>query len=122
MEYLVEFAVHIPEGTPGSVVSSRQAAEAAAAADLVDQGHLIRLWRTPATPGESRALGLYRADDRAQLDALLADLPLYDWMHVTVTALEAHPNDPGAAPKISGSATMGPAHSSLGSPADTTRP
>jgi muconolactone delta-isomerase len=122
MEYLVEFEVHIPEGTRGSVVSSRQAAEAAAAANLVDQGHLIRLWRTPAAPGESRALGLYRADDRAQLDALLVDLPLYDWMLVTVTALGSHPNDPEAAPKISGSATMGPTHSSRGSAADTTRP
>jgi len=40
-------------------------------------------------------LGLYRADTEAQLTDLLRALPLYDWMNITVTRLEAHPNDPG---------------------------
>lgn len=44
--------------------------------------------------GESKAVGLYRADSEAQLDALLAALPLDRWMQVTVTPLEPHPNDP----------------------------
>jgi muconolactone D-isomerase len=39
-------------------------------------------------------VGLYRADSGAQLDDLLRALPLYDWMRVTVTPLEPHPNDP----------------------------
>ena len=91
MEYLVAFELHIPEGTPDSAVSSRFAAEAAAAAHLAEQGHLVRLWKSPE---ESRALGLFRADNRAELDALLADLPIYDWLHLTVTGLEPHPNDP----------------------------
>jgi muconolactone D-isomerase len=91
MEYLVEFELHIPDGTPDPAVSSRFAAEAVAAANLAEQGHLIRLWKTP---DESRALGLFRADNGAELDALLADLPLYVWLHVTVTPLAPHPNDP----------------------------
>jgi muconolactone delta-isomerase len=37
-----------------------------------------------------------------EIDAFLADLPLYDWLHVTVTALETHPNDPGASQEILG--------------------
>jgi muconolactone delta-isomerase len=44
---------------------------------------------------ETKALGLYRADSEAQLTDLLRALPLYDWMNITVTPLEAHPNDPG---------------------------
>jgi muconolactone D-isomerase len=42
-------------------------------------------------------LGLYRADSEAQLDGLLRALPLHEWMHVDVTPLEPHPNDPAAA-------------------------
>jgi hypothetical protein len=42
------------------------------------------------------------ADSEAQLAGLLRALPLYDWMHVTVTPLEAHPSDP--APPVTGSA------------------
>jgi hypothetical protein len=36
----------------------------------------------------------HRADGRAQLAGPLGALPLYDWMIVTVTRLEPHPNDP----------------------------
>jgi muconolactone D-isomerase len=39
---------------------------------------------------------LYRADTEAELDMLLKALPLSDWMDVTVTPLETHPNDPQA--------------------------
>ena len=91
MEYLVEFELDIPKGTADSAVTSRVAAEAVAAATLAKQGHLIRLWKRPE---ESRAVGLFRANNQAEIDALLADLPLYDWLHVGVTALEPHPNDP----------------------------
>jgi muconolactone delta-isomerase len=37
-----------------------------------------------------------RAESRAELDALLGALPLYEWMRVSVTPLEPHPNDPAA--------------------------
>jgi muconolactone delta-isomerase len=93
MEYLVEFHVNVPEGTPEAEVSDREQAEAAAAARLAADGHLVRVWkRTVAT--ETNALGLYRADSKTELDALLGALPLYEWMSVTVTPLERHPNDP----------------------------
>jgi len=42
-------------------------------------------------------LGLYRAESETELDGLLSALPLYEWMTVTVTGLERHPNDPAAA-------------------------
>ena len=96
MEFLVEFEIAVPDGTPAREVEVRQSAEASAAAKLVDEGHLVRLWKPPAAPGEIKALGLYRADSEAQLAGLLSALPLYDWMRVTVAALEPHPNDPEA--------------------------
>ena len=95
MEFLVEFDVNIPDGTPASEIEHREKAEAAAAAKLVDEGHLVRLWRLHVASGEARILGLYRADSEPELDALLGALTLHDWMHVTITALGQHPNDPG---------------------------
>jgi muconolactone delta-isomerase len=97
MEFLVEFDVNVPNGASPAEIENRQNGEAVAAAKLVREGHLVRLWKPPAAAGESKALGVYRADSRAQLDRLLADLPLSDWMKITVTPLEAHPNDPDGA-------------------------
>jgi muconolactone delta-isomerase len=94
VEFLVEFDVHVPDGVARSEVEERQSSETAAAAKLADEGHLIRIWKPPAAPGEAKALGLYRADSQAQLDGLLGALPLADWMRITVTALTPHPNDP----------------------------
>jgi len=97
MEFLVEFEINVPDGTPASEVKDRENAEAAAAAKLVAEGHLVRVWKRPVASGETKILGLYRADSDAQLDGLLGALPLYEWMHITVTPLEPHPNDPAAA-------------------------
>ena len=96
MEFLVEFEVNIPDGTPESQIQHHEKAEAAAAAKLVDEGHLVRLWKPSVATGETKILGLYRADSETELDALLGALPLHDWMRVTITALGQHPNDPGA--------------------------
>jgi len=98
MEFLVGFEVNVPDGTPESEVEDRVSAEASSAAKLAGEGHLVRVWRQPVAPGEAKVLGLYRADSEAQLNGLLGALPLYEWMDVTVTPLEAHPNDPAAAP------------------------
>ena len=104
MEFLVEFEVNVPDSAPGSEVEARNSAEASAAAMLVQEGHLVRLWKPPAAPGQTKALGLYRAESNAQLDGLLAALPLYGWMNITVTPLEAHPNDPGPTATVSAAA------------------
>ena len=94
MEFLVEFEVEVPAGAPHGEVERRQRAESAAAAKLVEDGHLVRLWRRPLGGDGATAIGLYRADSEAELDGLLAALPLADWLHMTVTPLEGHPNDP----------------------------
>jgi muconolactone D-isomerase len=94
MEFLVEFDVEVPAGTPDAEVEQRQRAESTAAAKLAEDGHLVRLWRRPLA---GDAIGLYRADSQAELGDLLAALPLADWLRVTVTPLEAHANDPAMA-------------------------
>jgi muconolactone delta-isomerase len=98
MEFLVEFDVTVPDGTPTSEVKERETAEAAAAAELAREGHVVRLWKPPVAPGEAKAVGLYRADSEAQLDGLLGVLPLDGWMQTNVTPLEPHPNDPASGP------------------------
>ena len=94
MEFLVKLEVNVPEGTPQAAVEERYAAEALASAKLAEEGHFLRLWQISGEPGVATAVGLYRADSDEQLDGLLRALPLYDWMRVTVTALESHPHDP----------------------------
>ena len=96
MEFLVEFEVDVPEGTPATEVEDRERAETAAATRLADDGHLLRVWKRPLAAGATSVLGLYRAEDRAELDRLLGALPLYEWMTISVTGLERHPNDPAA--------------------------
>jgi muconolactone delta-isomerase len=109
MEFLVEFELDVPDGTPDSEVAERERAEAAAAAALVREGHLVRLWKPAGAPGPGKIVGLYSAASEAQLDALLSALPLYDWMQVSVTPLASHPNDPAAASEPAGSAERLPA-------------
>jgi muconolactone delta-isomerase len=102
MDFLVEFEINVPEGTPETEVRAREGAESAAAAKLVDQGHLVRLWKRRVAPGETRPIGLYRAESELELDGLLRALPLYEWMRVTLTPLEPHPNDPAAHQSLPG--------------------
>jgi muconolactone D-isomerase len=94
MEFLVELEVEVPSGTPASEVAQRMRAEASAAARLVGEGHLLRLWRRTAVTDDTKTIGLYAADSEAQLDGLLRALPLADWMQVTIIPLAPHPNDP----------------------------
>jgi muconolactone D-isomerase len=94
MEFLVQFELDIPDVVAQSVVEARQRAEATAAEALAHAGHLLRLWQTSAGAGPTTVLGLYCAGSRVELDGLLAALPLREWMHVSITNLAQHPNDP----------------------------
>jgi muconolactone delta-isomerase len=93
-EFLTTFTIAVPEGTPGQIVADTEAREAQRARELAGQGHLLRLWRLP---GGSRALGLWRARNPAEMQAILASLPLDGWMTVQTTPLTPHPSDPGLA-------------------------
>jgi muconolactone D-isomerase len=95
MEFLVTMTTHVPDGTPAAEVDRVRAREAARSRELAAQGHLLRLWRPPLQPGEWRTLGLFAADDGAQLEEVLASMPLRVWRTDEVTPLSPHPNDPG---------------------------
>jgi muconolactone delta-isomerase len=102
MEFLVEFEIEIPAGTAESEVKDREDAEAEAAGKLVEEGHLVRVWKLPVESGKTPVLGLYRAGSETELDGLLRALPLYEWMRVSVTPLAPHPNDPARSPMTDG--------------------
>ena len=94
MEYLTDLVTTVPEGTSLAKVDELRAGEEIRAVELAKAGHLVRLWRPPLGPGEWRSIGLFRADDEAELHEILASLPLHIWMKVTITPLTPHPNDP----------------------------
>lgn len=94
MEYLTDLVTTVPKGTSPAKVDELRAAEEIRAVELAKAGHLVRLWRPPLDPGEWRSIGLFRADDEAELHEILASLPLHIWMKVTITPLTPHPNDP----------------------------
>ncbi|MFF7983200.1 muconolactone Delta-isomerase family protein [Streptomyces sp. NPDC007901] len=94
-EFLVAFA---PEGAPSQALADTALAEAARAKELAEEGHLVRLWRTP----DDRALGLWRARDPADLQIVLDSLPQAPWLSTETTPLTEHPNDPGLRPPEGG--------------------
>jgi muconolactone delta-isomerase len=93
-EFLTTFTVSIPEGTPARAVEDTDAREAQRAKELARQGHLLRLWMLP---GQGRALGLWRARDAEQIQAMVTSLPLDPWMTTEITPLTPHPSDPAVA-------------------------
>lgn len=92
-EFLTTFTITIPDGTPAQAVKDAEAGEARRAAELAGQGHLERLWAL----GPGRNLGLWRAGDPAEMQAILKSLPLDPWMDVETTPLTKHPSDPAVA-------------------------
>lgn len=98
-EFLTTLTIAVPEGTPARTVDETTAREAQRARELAELGHLLRLWALPAEPGEGEpsALGLWQAQDTAEMQAILESLPLYAWTRVQTTPLTEHPSDPALA-------------------------
>jgi muconolactone delta-isomerase len=95
MEYLVTMTTLVPEGVLEDDVADVRAREAVRTHQLALKGHVLRLWRPPLKAGEWRTIGLFAADDRADLEQSLASMPLRIWRTDEVTSLGPHPNDPG---------------------------
>src|ERR1700741_4960784 len=94
MEFLVTMTTHVPQGTTRETVAEGRQREAAHSHDPAERGNLRRLWRPPLKPGEWRTLGLFAADGPAELESVLASMPLRIWRTDEVTPLSPHPNDP----------------------------
>jgi len=90
-EFLTTFTITIPDATPRQAIEDAEAGEAARAHELAGQGNLERLW---ILPGQGRALGVYRARDRAEMEAIVKSLPLDPWMTTELTPLMPDPSDP----------------------------
>jgi muconolactone delta-isomerase len=92
-EFLTFFSIVIPDGTTAQAVADADAREAEQAAEWATKGKLRRLW---ALPGEGRALGLWQADNPAEMQAIVKGLPLDPWMTTETIALTPHPSDPAS--------------------------
>jgi muconolactone delta-isomerase len=90
-EFLITFIQAVPQGTSDQAVDEAKAREAVRARQLAQHGHLVRLW---LLPGQGRALGLWRAHDPAEMQAIVESLPLYAMMTTEITPLTRHPSDP----------------------------
>lgn len=94
MDFLVTMTTHVPQGTTEETVAEVRQREAAHSRDLAERGSLRRLWRPPLEPGEWRTLGLFVAESAAELESVLASMPLRIWRTDEVMPLSLHPNDP----------------------------
>jgi len=92
---MVEFLVNIkfigPNGWQQEDVDALIAKERAHAAVLVEQGHLVRMWRVP---GRRENWGLWRANDATHLHDILTGLPFWPYMDLQVHPVARHPVDP----------------------------
>lgn len=93
-EFLVSFSPIASDVGPSEALEDATAAEAVRTAELAGEGKLVRLWRTP---GDDRALGLWRARDTDEMQSVLSTLPLAGWLFARTTRLSEHPSDPGLA-------------------------
>jgi muconolactone delta-isomerase len=93
VEFLVEFELEAPDGAADPGVAF-EAEVTLAASTLADEGRLLRLWFVPNGLYEDKVLGLYRVEDVDELDDILDNLPLHEWVNVVITRLDPHPNDP----------------------------
>ena len=92
MEFLVRISIRWPPAGDETSKAELVAAERSRARELADEGLIIRLWRIP---GRWENVGIWRAANATELHEAISSLPLYPWFDVSVTALAAHPNDPG---------------------------
>jgi len=91
IEFLVQLSVEIPETVGLAELEALKSAERVRAGELAKNGVLKRLWRIP---GRWANWGLWQAQSEVDLRKQLASLPLWPYMTASITALEAHPNDP----------------------------
>jgi muconolactone delta-isomerase len=103
-EFLTRFELTVPDDASEQEVADTTAREADRTRDLAEQGHLLRLWLLPATPGKWRALGLWQAADRTEMQEILKSLPMDKWMTTDMTPLTKHPNDPAGSAMPQGEA------------------
>jgi muconolactone delta-isomerase len=94
-EFLTTFVSAIRPGTSDRAVADASEREKERTRQLAEEAHLERLW---ALPAEGHALGLWRAGDAHEMQAIVKSLPLDPWMTTQITPLTPHPSDPASQP------------------------
>lgn len=92
MEFLVN--IRFPDSADRLSPEDREelvVVERRRAAELAEEGKLIRMWRVP---GRRENWGLWRADDASDLHQTLTSLPFWPYMDLDVYPLAKHPVDP----------------------------
>jgi len=92
MEFLVRIQVNLPPDIPEERRQELLAAEAQRGRELIEAGHIRRIWRIP---GRLANISLYQADDATELHQLVSSLPLWPWMDVQLDSLALHPLEAG---------------------------
>lgn len=88
MEFLVEVQTSLPPDMDAERRAELLAAEADYARALLGRGVISRIWRVP---GRTASVGIWVAEDAAELHEHLSGLPLFRWLDIGVTALATHP-------------------------------
>lgn len=88
MEFLVRFEIGFPHDFPADEREKLQTAERAHGRQLWDSGVMKRIWRVP---GRWAAIVIYEVPGPTELHEMLAALPLYPFMDITVEPLAKHP-------------------------------
>lgn len=88
MEFLVRIEVALPPDLGEERLATLMTAERKRGRELVEAGHIVRIWRLP---GGLRNVGIWRAEDATELHELLMSLPTRPWFRTTVEALAVHP-------------------------------
>lgn len=90
-EFFTTSTTTVPPDIPRQLVDEASTEGAALTRELAERGLLERLWRLP---GRGRTLGLWRALDSAEMQAIVGSLPRRDWFSVETLQLSIHPSDP----------------------------
>jgi muconolactone D-isomerase len=93
IEFLTQATVVPPAGITDQELDGLKRRESARAAELAEEGRLVRAWRPHAAQGWAN-ICLWRAADEQDLRRTLATLPFFPHMTVEVRQLDPHPNDP----------------------------
>ena len=89
MLFQVEMDVRLPPEMPAERAGELKAIERARAQELQRAGKWRHLWRVA---GRYANVSVFDVESPTELHELLSTLPLFPYMHVTVTALCRHPS------------------------------
>ncbi|OBC00131.1 hypothetical protein A5784_21680 [Mycobacterium sp. 852013-50091_SCH5140682] len=95
-EFLMTMAISAPSATPHQMIEDTRARQHRRVTELIEEGHLVRMWDLQREAGTTRIASLWGARDAADMMACVESLPAYPWMTVTTVPLAVHAHDPAA--------------------------